>query len=169
MQILLLLYLAHYLGDFPLQTNWIYLQKLKTFKGGIFHALSIFLALILCLLPFLNNVWIWITIISITLIHYLQDSAKIMFNEKVEKEVLGYFSDQFIHIVMTTFFWFIFLKDRSFNPWFDDIFYQNTFIIVFLIGLIWVTSFLEITYYVIKTAGDNDRDPMQNNLKRVIL
>lgn len=155
MEILLLLYLAHYLGDYPFQTGWVYAQKLKSWSGGLFHSLGLTLALIVCLAPYLNHWETWLTIFLIVFMHYFQDAGKLIFNKAFEREVVGYFIDQFMHLVFSTFFWFILIANKSFDPMFGSDYYGNSYLIAFLIGLLFATYILEVTLFVIANADQD--------------
>lgn len=168
MEILILLYLAHYLGDYPLQTGWVYAQKIKNWSGGVYHALGITFALLICLAPFLYSTKVLLAIFCIVITHYFQDAAKLIFNKTVERELVGYFGDQSLHLLFSTFYWFIFLKNENLIPKFAGSFYLDSKIAIFLIGLILVTYVLEITIYVIKNANKENKKPLIRDWKQMI-
>jgi len=163
MEILLLLYLAHFLGDYPLQTNWIYTQKLKSWLGGTLHMLMLALALIICLAPFTYEPKILLMMTAILITHYFQDATKLFFNKTVKKQTIGYFADQASHLFFSTFFWFIFIRPLdNLQPCFGAKIYLDLRIIVFLIGLILITYFADVTRYIIR----NDRHLIKKGFQR---
>ena len=80
MFIFLRLLLAHFIGDFPLQTDKIFLLKHKGLKGGIPHALLITSSLTALSWPYLKIPLLWAFIIFVGVSHYFQDLIKIKFS-----------------------------------------------------------------------------------------
>jgi len=150
METLFLLYLAHFLGDYPFQTNWIYLQKEKSpWLGSLYHLAGIFLALLLCLAPFLNIANFWLAIVLITIFHYLQDALKIEYFLSKKWRNFGYFFDQVTHLLVIYVIWSLLLANTAYQTLFLPIFYNNLALILYLLGLIFVTYFMDISYKVL--------------------
>jgi len=154
MEILLLLYLGHLLGDYPLQSNWVYKQKIKSFLGGLWHILDLLVAYLLCLTPFLYLPQIWTAILLVLIVHFFQDVAKINFNREMDHERESYFMDQFLHFFFSTliYFWILFPLGHL-TPSFGASFYLNPIWIIYAIGLVLVTYFVDVTQYVVSHPG----------------
>ncbi len=163
--IVLRLYLAHVIADFPLQTNKIYFLKTKyRFVGVIPHVLIHFFTMLLILFPFLNNIHILLIIISISIIHYIIDTAKVEINKYIYiskqsplKELFFFFLDQFLHfitifIVSDYFFPLNSILYPAFKlPHLLKIFYlqENTKYILLLISIIFATYGIPVIPYSI--------------------
>ena len=98
----LLLVIAHLLGDFPLQTNWVYRQKFRNMQGGLWHAGILLLCYLAVLSPYLVNWQVMLAIICLTVIHYLQDFLKVKFVDKCKtiKKIHGFWLDQAAHLIL---------------------------------------------------------------------
>jgi hypothetical protein len=169
MNILLLLYLAHFLGDFPFQTSWVYKQKNKSTLGGLFHIAEIFIALLICLSGYLHQTSIWITIGLITATHYLQDIGKLKFNKHNQNIIVSYFSDQALHIGVSTLYWYLFIAHKSFTPFFGAVIFENPIFITYCIGLVWITYFLQVTIYIIQSSRAKNPAPLKRDWKEMCL
>ncbi|MFH1546806.1 MAG: DUF3307 domain-containing protein [Patescibacteria group bacterium] len=101
MNLFLLLVLAHLLGDYPLQTNWIYRQKFRSWSGGLWHAAILFLCFAVILSPYLANWRVAALVATISFIHYLQDYLKIEIVNKRKKMTAfsGLLFDQLLHFL----------------------------------------------------------------------
>jgi hypothetical protein len=100
MNIFWLLLLTHLMADFPLQTNRIYDVKNKNAVGIIPHVAIYTVLNVVVLLPFLNSVYTWIAIVTLTIIHTVIDRGKIIFVRSGQRDDLLHFAiDQVIHIL----------------------------------------------------------------------
>ncbi|MFC1621470.1 DUF3307 domain-containing protein [Candidatus Omnitrophota bacterium] len=115
MFIFLRLLLAHFIGDFPLQSNKIYKLKYKGLIGVVPHGLIIAGTLILFSWPYLKLPAMWGFVILVSTTHFLVDWIKIasIKDQKNQKEDFWqYLLDQCFHIaIITTIFLFTGLKD----------------------------------------------------------
>ncbi len=94
-----ILFLAHVIGDFPLQTDSIYQLKKKSFWGVLPHSFICTVMNILVLLAFLAKGQTWIAILFLSVIHTLLDRSKIVISDKFAGESLFHFLlDQGLHI-----------------------------------------------------------------------
>lgn len=150
MEILLLLYLAHLVGDYPLQTNWIYKQKIKSFAGGLWHMLDLLVAYLVCLAPFLYVREVQMSVALILVIHFFQDVVKVNFNKELDHERESYFVDQVLHFVFTSVIWWVVLAPIGHvTPSFGEWFYLSPVAIIYAIGLVSVTYFADVTHYMV--------------------
>ncbi len=152
MEILLLLYLGHFVGDYPLQSNWIYRQKIKSAMGGLWHILDLLVAYLICLAPFFYIREVQISVALILTIHFVQDVLKVNFNKEMDHERESYFADQFLHLLFTTLIYFWILAPMGhLTPQFGEIFYLNPIHIAYALGLVLVTYFVDVTQYILYT------------------
>jgi len=96
-----ILLLAHVIGDFPLQTDYIYQFKRKSFWGVLPHSFICTVMNGLVLLPFLAKGQIWIAIFFLLVSHAILDRSKIVISDKYTGENLFHFLlDQVLHILL---------------------------------------------------------------------
>ena len=95
------LLLAHFFADYPLQTNWIVVNKNRS--GVLFlHVFIHILVSLIFVLIYAHEVWPFVILLAI--IHFLIDSGKIYFNKTRPNWVVApYFIDQSIHLVSIVF------------------------------------------------------------------
>ena len=95
-----LLFLAHLLADFPLQTNTIYNLKKKNAVGVLPHVTIHIAANIIVLIPLLNLALTWVSIAILAIIHAFLDHVKITLVSSGKKDNLFYFLiDQGLHLL----------------------------------------------------------------------
>ncbi len=100
MDFFLTLYLAHVIGDFPLQTDAIFRLKQKSTWGVTVHVLVCTLVNIVLLAQMLEHLFIWLTILFIAVIHITLDRTKMFLAVFRDKDGLGYFFlDQGLHLL----------------------------------------------------------------------
>jgi hypothetical protein len=100
MQIFVLMTLAHLLGDYLLQTDWVYGEKRRSLLGGVWHALLLAVAYVVCLAPWLADTRLLVAVGSIVLLHYGQDWLKLRYLDDPRRNALpGYLGDQIVHLV----------------------------------------------------------------------
>jgi len=141
--------LAHFIADYPLQTDRIYCYKLKHLKGQLLHAGIHFIVFFLFLLPYLGHSSVWIYLLIVTFSHLLIDILKVSLIDKTKLNQLAtYTLDQVFHIgVAATVFFFPFVREipqASPSPLFS--WYWDETVIAFLIGLIFASYFT--TYFL---------------------
>ncbi len=94
-----ILLLAHVIGDFPLQTDYVYQLKRKSFWGVLPHSFICTVMNILVLSPFLAKGQTWVAILFLALIHTTLDRSKIVISDKFAGEnLLHFLLDQVLHI-----------------------------------------------------------------------
>lgn len=133
--------LAHFLGDFPFQSNFVYKLKFKGLRGIIPHALIICGCAIALSWPYLNLPSIWLFIIFMAGTHLIQDTIKINCTSP-KKCFWAYFLDQFSHIGLIAIIFFTGLKNLQPPADQSNIFvrlYSNNTLLVYFIALIAAT------------------------------
>ncbi|HKZ44067.1 MAG TPA: DUF3307 domain-containing protein [Anaerolineales bacterium] len=92
------LLLAHFMGDFLLQTDWI-ARKKENFSVLALHVAILFSLMVLFAGQFRNILWPYLLLIAAT--HLIQDRTKIvMTNKKRKQGVLFFFIDQLVHVLI---------------------------------------------------------------------
>lgn len=93
---IVVLLLAHLLGDFPLQTNQVFKMKLASKRGLSLHiAIHIVTAAIL-----IENWWqYWDLLLVLAIVHFLTDYIKIRLQKMEQPLTPGFIADQIAHIL----------------------------------------------------------------------
>jgi len=125
------------IADFPLQFDVIFRWKVKyRYFGVIPHILIHLTAMIICLLPYLQNASVLVAIGMITTVHYFIDIGKIELNKLIfrtkhnpYKELYYFFLDQIIHFLTIFFACLISLRGINvlFPPGFDAPWMKHAF------------------------------------------
>ena len=90
------LLLAHILGDFPLQTDWIALRK-GNFWVLLLHVSIHFVLMVVLVGPSRGLIWPFLLLLS--LVHMVQDRLKIFLTAKWPNRMLHlFYVDQLLHI-----------------------------------------------------------------------
>ncbi len=93
------LLLAHFIADFPLQTNKIYFLKTKYPWGSFLHAGIFIMVSALLLWPLWERPDFWFFLIFLFVSHGLQDVLKIIYNRNNSHDTVWLFLlDQFLHL-----------------------------------------------------------------------
>jgi hypothetical protein len=93
------LLLAHLIADFPLQTDWVYKQKVRGIGGVVLHCGIVSLLNVLLLAPYLAMTTAWEAIVFIFIVHVGLDQSKIKITQRRRSwDNIGYFFlDQGFH------------------------------------------------------------------------
>lgn len=148
------LLLAHVLGDFVFQSNDLIKRKYKSWVGTFEHVCIVTFFTALLSFPFLNEFRAWAVIVTIFVIHFLQDLTKIKFDlifKIGKKSVLPFFADQILHTALI-----VYLAPRLdtltptvFPDWLMNI-YFSPFLITYLLGLALFSYAYDLTLYQFK-------------------
>ncbi len=105
MFLFLRLLLAHLLGDYPLQTGWIYHLKNKGGAGKCAHSLVVFLVSVLFVYPYWGYTSMWLYLVGAALVHHLSDWVKMELNltGSVRNPLWRYVADQIVHVATAAF------------------------------------------------------------------
>lgn len=104
MSIFLRLLLAHLIGDFLLQTDKVFKIKVKYKWGVLLHGGIVTIVSALFIIPYLHHLQVISFLILLSIVHILQDKAKIIFNEQIERNNLWTFLlDQVSHVLVIFF------------------------------------------------------------------
>lgn len=93
------LLLAHFIADFPIQTNKIYFLKTKYPWGSFLHSGIFVIVAALLLWPLWYRPDLWLFLLFLFVSHGLQDLLKIIYNRKNSRDTIWLFLlDQVLHI-----------------------------------------------------------------------
>lgn len=96
------LYLAHLLGDFPLQTNRIFAWKVRNLTGILVHVGIVVGLSALLMAPLLGNPVLWAILPLIGIAHAVQDHLKLRYSKRTGDDGLApYLLDQVGHLLAT--------------------------------------------------------------------
>lgn len=142
--------LAHFLVDYPFQTDKLFETKIKEFKGVLIHTSILLFFLLLLSFPYTRNYLVILCCFSIALLHLLQDQAKIYLTKKKEGENFYYFiGDQALHIFFIFLFSLLPLPEISQNKGGILKFYFEPFYSYLVVFIIIVTYFYWILLHSI--------------------
>lgn len=100
MNLLLLLLLAHFLADYPLQSNGLVKYKQAHFLGVALHSLIHLLVSVLFVWPFIAEPKVWIALAILFVSHNLSDQLKVLLSRWTRWNGFTlYLADQFIHLM----------------------------------------------------------------------
>jgi hypothetical protein len=94
------LLLAHFIADFPIQTNKIYFLKTKYPWGSFLHSGIFIIVSALLLWPLWNRLDFWLFLLFLFVSHGIQDLLKIIYNRQNSHDTIWLFLiDQVLHIL----------------------------------------------------------------------
>lgn len=107
------LLLAHAIGDFSLQTNWVFQYKVGRPWGVVLHVAIVSACTFILLTPYLHDVRVVGSTTLLMLIHLVQDKLKILKQrDESRNNMWSFLSDQFLHVL------FIVLMSLIVSRWF---------------------------------------------------
>ena len=155
MDITLHLILAHFLADYPLQSDGLVAYKTKHFAGIVVHSLMHVFTSIVLGLPFVlqGNFWIAIAVMFIT--HNILDQGKVLIHRRFKKadKFLFYCLDQVAHLAIIAGSSWVWLKNLTPDlggRWLAV--YQNTTLLNFILVLTLVTFFYDVTCWTYRNS-----------------
>lgn len=151
MNLLIHLYLVHFLADYPLQPNKLIALKKKSYFGVLLHCLVHLTVLVAVLSPFLHLKEVWMGIAVIFITHNIIDQTKITLDKKYPKLRLHlYVIDQLFHlsIVSGVAYYIGYIKPNTHLP-ILDLYFDTTFV-TYILALALVTYFYDVTRYFIQ-------------------
>jgi len=162
--IYILFLLAHFIGDFILQTTWIVQWKHRSWHGLIFHTSLVSLSFIVVLFPYLSDWRVGVAVAINFVLHSLQDQWKIRTAYRWREPLTPYLIDQLLHISLALIlaFW---VSDAQ--PTLDMAsplaeFYTNPLLLVFCLGVVLMSYASDITLYVIQLTHHGSFEYQRN-------
>jgi hypothetical protein len=139
------LLLAHFLADYPLQTNWIVVNKNRA-RVLFLHVLIHFFVTSIIVLIYAPQSWMFV--ILLTFIHLLIDMGKNYINRIRPKWVIApYFIDQFIHILSIGFVAAMMATQSGILPFEYKPFWLIGLITYLVVTYVWYISERIIAFY----------------------
>ncbi len=148
--------IGHLIGDFLLQTSYVFKWKVKSSWGILCHVSFVFLATVIVFIPYLNNSEIWIALIVNAILHFILDYSKVKYDKKhkAKNPIALFWIDQFIHIL-------IILCILQFIPpnitpayfidtwWFE--YWQQPKILIYILGFLFFSYMADIVIFTHRT------------------
>lgn len=157
MDIFFRLLLAHLIGDYTLQTDYIAKWKRESFVGVIVHTTIFLFISVILLWDKLDKIWFkwqgWVCLLILYILHIIEDEYRAYNVRHSHKEdsIIFFLWDQFIHII------FIYLFSPTDNYTIEPLI---VVLCIFVIGTHFLSVFilyLDRTFYNIDTAYVNFR------------
>lgn len=92
--------LAHFIGDFPFQTNEVYKLKTQSIWGQFFHGQIVGITMLVAGWPYLGDIRFWIFAGFIALTHGVQDQLKVAYLNRLMGRFWPFLIDQAIHVAL---------------------------------------------------------------------
>lgn len=149
------LFLAHLIGDYPLQSEWL-IENKRSLWGLTLH-IAIHLAVTLFIVGS-ASAEVWPKILVLVLIHFLLDFTKSLFGSRWPKQgALQYVVDQLLHILS------IFLVSRWIESDLDaSLLPVNTIWPIYTIGYLMVTYVWYITERLFTLGDETYQSELEN-------
>jgi len=164
MNLFWLLVLAHFLGDFPLQTDTIYRLKHSRRWGSLIHIGICTFVNMLLTFPYLIYPAYWIVIVLLTFSHIVYDNGKIALTRSGYKDSLGLFLlDQFLHLATIALLTYAFLKLHPQTTPSMPAFLTNTSAIILVSGFTAAVFATSPLVYYLKVWLLTGRHPTEGN------
>lgn len=141
--------LAHFIADYPLQTNRVYCYKISSFNGQLFHAGIHAFVFALFLIPYWHHPVTWLYLFWITASHLTFDILKVKAIDKTKLHpVITYTLDQVLHVAAASVVLWLPLAQEippiaASGLW---SWYWNNTVVAYVIGVIFATYFT--TYFL---------------------
>ena len=155
MDITLHLILAHFIADYPLQTDGMVAYKSKHFSGIVLHSLMHVLTSVLFAFPFMFQANLWWAVLAVFVTHNILDQGKVWIHRRFKKanRFLFYCLDQVAHLAVifgSSWLWLRNLVPDVGSRWLAI--YQNTTLLNFVLVLTLVTYFYDVTRWTYRSA-----------------
>ncbi|MBI5422096.1 DUF3307 domain-containing protein [Candidatus Peregrinibacteria bacterium] len=155
MDITLHLILAHFLADYPLQSDGMVAYKSKHFAGIVLHSLMHVLTSVLLGLPFVLQPNFWWAIGTMFVTHNVLDQGKVLIHRNFKKanRFLFYVLDQIGHMVVivgSSWVWLRGLSPDFGGGWLRM--YQDLSLVNFFLILILATYFYDVSRWTYRSS-----------------
>ncbi len=143
--------LAHFLTDYPFQTDKLFHKKTSSIWGLVIHGLLLFLTMFIFIFPYSFNFFPFICISLITITHILQDKLKVFlsYREEIGENFFYYIIDQFFHVflifLVCKYFPLPSVKGKGF--WFNDFYFKIFTFLIIITYAYWILIYsIEYTF-----------------------
>ena len=178
MNLFWLLTLAHFIADFPLQTDRIFALKSKYKWGVLPHIFISFVSNIIVAFPLLTVKIFWIAVVFLACIHFILDWLKILVTQNLLSDsMLLFLLDQVLHIffIWLTCFYLFDIPSVDIENKLILTYFYNEKVIIALTGLVFsifgggvLIHYIRKIIHRIKTQEATARVPFPNVNKRRI-
>jgi hypothetical protein len=178
MNLFWLLLLAHFIADFPLQSDKIFALKSKYKWGVLPHIFISFIANLVVAFPYLGFKNFWYAVLFLVSIHFLLDWLKIVLTKRFLSDSMFIFLlDQMFHIffIWLTCFYLFDIPPPDIKNKLITSYYLNKKVILVLTGLIFsifgggvLIHYIRKIFHRIKTKGSGEQVVFPNINKRRI-
>jgi hypothetical protein len=153
MDLTLPLIVAHFLADYPLQTNGMVAFKTKRFTGVMLHSLMHVLTSAVFAFPFIRQPRLWWAIAVVFVTHNILDASKVWAQRRFPQANSFdlYVLDQVAHMCVIVGTSLVFLRNLvpDFGwKWLSV--YQNGSVLAFALALILATFFYDVTAWTLR-------------------
>jgi Protein of unknown function (DUF3307) len=155
MDITLHLILAHFLADYPLQSDRLVAYKSRHFAGILLHSLVHVLTSVLLAFPFVLQSRLWLAIGVVFLTHNILDQTKVWAQRRFPRvnRFLFYVADQVGHllVIYLSSAWLLRNMIPDFGgAWFGV--YRDTALVAFPLVLILATYFYDVSRWTYRNT-----------------
>jgi hypothetical protein len=156
MSLLLYFYLIHFLADYTFQSSSLVKYKSEHFLGIVIHSSVHLVTLMAVLAPFLCNSRIWTSIAIIYVTHIIIDQSKVSLSKAYPKSTcFFYFLDQIVHmLIITACSYYVGLLTPEYLTGTALELYSNQSVVLYLLILVLVTYFYDVTRYFVRQHYD---------------
>jgi len=143
--------LAHFLTDYPFQTDKLFQKKTHNIFGVIIHGCLLFLTMLVLIFPYSFHLLPFICIVLITITHVLQDKLKVFlsYREEIGENFFYYIIDQGLHIFIIFLFskYFPLPAVKGEGLWFDDFYFKFLTFLIIITYAYWILTYsVEFTF-----------------------
>jgi len=166
MNLFWLLLLAHFIADFPLQSDKIFALKSKYKWGVLPHIFISFITNLIVAFPYLGFKNFWLAVLFLVGIHFFLDWSKILLTKKfLNDSMLIFLFDQILHIffIWLTCFYLFDIPSPDVKNKVIASYYLNKKIILVITGLIFsifgggvLIHYIRKIVHRIKTPGSGE-------------
>ena len=155
MDITLHLILAHFLADYPLQTDGMVAYKSKHFAGIVLHSLVHVVTSVLLGMPFVMQGNFWLAIATMFVTHNALDQGKVWVHRRFKNanRFLFYVLDQVGHMAViagSSWLWLRNLTPDIGGVWLQA--YQNISVVNYLLVLTLATYFYDVSRWTYRNS-----------------
>jgi hypothetical protein len=161
MIILIKLLLAHFIGDFLLQSkSWVEEKEVKKALSPKFYLHVLIHGILILLILWEFEYWLLALLLMVS--HGIIDTIK-LYAQKENNKTVWFFIDQVFHIISILILWVLFIKpDLNLIAW-----YENTNIWIYSLALLFITIVSGIVMQVLmsgwsKALNDNNEGSLNN-------
>ncbi|MDA3943794.1 MAG: DUF3307 domain-containing protein [Bacteroidetes bacterium] len=161
MIILIKLLLAHFIGDFLLQSkSWVEEKEVKKALSPKFYLHVLIHGILILLILWEFEYWLLALLLMVS--HGIIDTIK-LYAQKENDKTAWFFIDQVFHIISILILWVLFIKpDLNLMAW-----YENTNSWIYSVALLFITIVSGIVMQVLmsgwsKALNDNNEESLNN-------